>query len=67
MNWSNDHELFALMKADLFSAVIRDIDGVWIIPKKLKTEIVKAAFEKGKVEKTVQRVIEEDVSVTGSY
>jgi len=33
----------------------------------LKTEIVKAAFEKGKVEKTVQRVIEEDVSVTGAY
>ncbi|MBA3873011.1 MAG: hypothetical protein H0X30_28085 [Anaerolineae bacterium] len=36
--YQNDHDLFQLMKAELFTAVVGDVNGVVIIPHKAEME-----------------------------
>ena len=47
--------------------VFGDVDGVLIIPRSLETEVLRAAFEKAKAEKTVRREIEDGAFVRATF
>lgn len=65
--WKDDKALFALIKEELYTAVVGDIDGVCVVPREIEEEVFTRALEKARGERMVLKKIQEGMKARDAF